>query len=75
MQIPGFTIREKLGTGARSTIYRATDDQTGQTVALKRVVLEQSEDVRIFEQMETELRVSKLIDHKFINLSENAIKS
>ncbi|MFI4911181.1 MAG: serine/threonine-protein kinase [Sedimentisphaeraceae bacterium JB056] len=66
MQIPGFTIREKLGTGARSTIYKASDDQTGQIVALKRVVLEQAEDARVFEQMETELKVSKNIDHKFI---------
>lgn len=66
MQIPGFTIREKLGTGARSTIYKASDDQTGQLVALKRVVMEQAEDVRIFDQMETELRVSKIVDHNFV---------
>ena len=66
MQIPGYTICEKLGTGARSTIYRATDDQTGEIVALKRVIMEQAEDARIFEQVETELRVSNLIDHLFI---------
>ncbi len=66
MQISGFTIHERLGTGARSTIYRASDDSTGKIVALKRVVLEQSEDMRVFEQMENELMVSRKVDHKFI---------
>ena len=74
MQIPGFTIREKLGTGARSTIYKASDDNTGQIIALKRVVLEVAEDARIFEQVETEFSVSKQIDHKFIRKCHKVIK-
>lgn len=74
MQIPGFTIREKLGTGARSTIYKASDDQTGQIIALKRVVMEQAEDARIFEQVETEFSVSKQVDHKFLRKCHKVIK-
>ncbi len=74
MQIPGFTIREKLGTGARSTIYKASDDQTGQIIALKRVILEQADDMRIFEQVETEFKVSSQIDSKFVRKCFKIIK-
>ncbi|TFG50482.1 MAG: serine/threonine protein kinase [Candidatus Brocadiia bacterium] len=66
INIGGYTIVQRLGYGARSTIYLATDDQTKDKVAVKRVIYEKAEDARIFEQVETEYKVANLIDHPYI---------
>jgi serine/threonine protein kinase len=66
IDVDGYTIIRKIGTGARSTIYLVKDDITGESVALKRAHLDAPEDVRIFEQIETEFKVSKHIDHPYI---------
>ncbi len=61
-----FKIVKRLGTGARSTIYLAHDQQKKKDVALKRVILERPEDTRIFEQVETEFKVANRIDHPYV---------
>ncbi len=66
LDVGGFTILKRIGTGARSTIYLATDEQNGSEVALKRVIFERPEDARIFEQVETEYRVARRIDHPYV---------
>lgn len=66
LNVGGFTIIRRIGNGARSTIYLATDDQDGSTVALKRVILERPEDRRVFEQTEMEYNVAKDIDHPYV---------
>jgi eukaryotic-like serine/threonine-protein kinase len=66
IDIGGFTIKKRIGTGARTTIYEAIDDSDGTCVALKRVILERPEDARIFEQVETEYKVAQRIDHPYI---------
>jgi serine/threonine protein kinase len=66
LDIGGFTILGRLGNGARSTIYRAKDDEDGSIVALKRVLLERPEDIRVFEQTESEYNIAKKIDHPYI---------
>jgi len=66
LDIGGFSIIKRIGTGARSTIYMATDDEDGTTVALKRVIFERPEDSRVFEQVETEYKVAQRIDHPYI---------
>jgi serine/threonine-protein kinase len=66
LNVRGYSITQRIGTGARSTIYLATEDESKNTVALKRVVLEKSEDTRVFEQVETEYRVAKRIDHPYV---------
>ena len=66
LDIGGFTILKRLGTGARSTIYLATDEEDNTTIALKRVLLEKPEDSRIFEQVDTEYNVAKKIDHPYV---------
>lgn len=66
IDIEGFTIIKRIGSGARSFIYLATDEETRETVALKRAIMETPEDLRIFEQMETEFRISRQIDHPYI---------
>lgn len=66
LDIGGFSIIKRIGTGARSTIYLATDEQDEIDVALKRVIFERPEDARIFEQVETEYKVSRRIDHPYV---------
>ena len=74
VDLSGFTILKKLGTGARSTIYLAKDDQTNSQVALKRVILEKPEDTRIFEQVENEYKIAQQVDHPYIRKCYKLIK-
>lgn len=74
IEIDGFTIIKRIGTGARSVIYLAIDDEAKETIALKRTVMETPEDLRIFEQMETEYRVSRQIDHPYLRKCHRLIK-
>jgi len=64
--LDGFSIVKRLGTGARSVIYLANDENENRQVAIKRAVLERAEDTRIFEQMEMEYKVSKAVDHRYL---------
>jgi len=66
LDIGGYTIKKRIGTGARSTIYLATEESNNREVALKRVTFERPEDSRIFEQVETEFKVAQRIDHPYI---------
>lgn len=74
IDIDGFTIIKNIGTGARTTIYLARDEATKQKVALKRAILENPEDTRIFEQIENEYKVSQNIDHPYIRKCHKIIK-
>ena len=66
LSVGGFTIIRRIGNGARSTIYLATDEEDGATVALKRVIYERPEDHRVFEQTENEYKVAQKVDHPYI---------
>jgi serine/threonine-protein kinase len=66
IDIDGYRILRKLGSGARTTIYLAVDEDTRQTVALKRAVMEGPEDSRIIEQIEKEYKVARQIEHPYI---------
>ena len=66
LNIGGFSIQERIGTGARSTIYLATDLEDNTTVALKRVLYERPEDLRVFEQVENEYKVARRVDHPYV---------
>lgn len=66
LNVANFTIHKRLGTGARSTIYLATDKQSKTDVALKRIIYEKPEDVRVFEQVENEYKISQMLDHPYI---------
>lgn len=74
LNIDGFNIIKRIGIGARTTIYLARDEATGQMVALKHAVLETPEDARIFEQVATEYNVSRKIDHPYIRKCIKIIK-
>ncbi|MHC4070862.1 MAG: hypothetical protein ACYTGS_02320, partial [Planctomycetota bacterium] len=66
LDIGGYTILRRIGTGARSTIYLATNEEDDTKVALKRVIFERPEDSRIFEQVDAEYKVARLIDHPYV---------
>ncbi len=66
LDVGGFSIKKRIGTGARSTIYLATDLQDGAEVALKRIIFDRPEDSRAFEQTETEYKIARRIDHPYI---------
>jgi serine/threonine-protein kinase len=66
LKVGDFTIIKRIGIGARSTIYLATNEQNGAKVALKRVIFERPEDSRIFEQVQTEYKVAQRIDHPYV---------
>ena len=74
VSIDGFNIIERLGVGARTTIYLAKDISTNQTVALKRAVLESDQDHRILEQIETEYKMARQLDHPYIRKCYRLIK-
>lgn len=66
LDVGGFTILGRIGTGARSTIYLASDEENDMKVALKRVIFERPEDSRIFEQVETEYKVARSVNHTYV---------
>ncbi len=66
LNVGGYTILKRLGNGARSTIYSAVDDEEDRIVALKRVILEKPEDVRVFQQTEIEFKVANKIEHPYV---------
>jgi eukaryotic-like serine/threonine-protein kinase len=58
-----YEVLERLGEGARSTIYAVMDPLTKQTFALKHVIREDTKDIRFIEQMENEFAISKQFNH------------
>jgi serine/threonine-protein kinase len=58
-----YEVIERLGEGARSTIYSVRDPRTGRRYALKHVVRKDDKDIRFIEQMEAEFEVSKQFNH------------
>jgi eukaryotic-like serine/threonine-protein kinase len=58
-----YDILEKLGEGARSTIYLAVDPETGRRYALKHVKRDDQKDIRFIEQMEQEFEISRQFNH------------
>jgi serine/threonine protein kinase len=58
-----YEVLERLGEGARSTIFAVSDPITHQVYALKHVHRDTSKDIRFIEQMETEFEISKQFNH------------
>src|SRR3954453_3614694 len=54
-----YEVLERLGEGARSTIYSVVDPGTKQVFALKHVVRAEQKDLRFIEQMEAEFEISR----------------
>jgi serine/threonine protein kinase len=58
-----YDVLERLGEGARSTIYAVMDPLTRQTFALKHVIRTDPKDIRFIEQMENEYAISRQFTH------------
>lgn len=58
-----YDVLERLGEGARSTIYSVVDPATKKTYALKHVLREGPKDLRFIEQMEAEFEISRQFNH------------
>jgi serine/threonine-protein kinase len=66
LDVGGFSIIKRIGSGARSTIYLAKDLQNKKEVALKRVIMQKPEDKRVFEQVRTEYKVARKVDNPYV---------
>ncbi len=64
-----YQVLERLGEGARSTIYKVVDPTTRQTFALKHVKRTDSKDIRFIEQMEAEYDISRNFSQKNLRRS------
>ena len=64
-----YEVLERLGEGARSTIYKVLDPSTRQTLALKHVIRNDPKDIRFIEQMEAEYEISRQLTHKNLRRS------
>ncbi len=58
-----YEVIDRLGEGARSTIYSVMDPVTRQMFALKHVIREDTKDIRFIEQMENEFAISRQFNH------------
>jgi len=58
-----YDVLERLGEGARSTIYKVRDPATGRELALKHVLRADPKDLRFIEQMEAEFEISRQFTH------------
>ena len=58
-----YDVLERLGEGARSTIYLVQDPGTKQIYAMKHVHRDVQKDIRFIEQMETEFEISRQFTH------------
>src|SRR4051812_36135019 len=58
-----YEVLERLGEGARSTIYSVVDPATRKIFALKHVVRSEAKDLRFVEQMEAEFEISRQFSH------------
>eukprot|EP00968_Pinguiococcus_pyrenoidosus_P025571 scaffold6348_cov259-Pinguiococcus_pyrenoidosus.AAC.1 len=59
-----YHLLESVGEGANGTVYRALDRQTGETVAVKVINLEESNEP--LEEIQTELTALIGVNHRFL---------
>ena len=59
----GYDILERIGEGAGSVVYAASNTLTGEMRALKHVVIRNRKDERLFAQLQAELEVGQVVRH------------
>jgi serine/threonine protein kinase len=62
----GYTISEKLGHGAGSTLYVALEAQTRRRFVIKRIVRQRPTDDRFIVQAENEYEVTRRLEHPYL---------
>ncbi len=58
-----YDVIQRLGEGARSTIFAVSDPTTRRIYALKHVVRKEEKDLRFIEQVENEFEISHRFNH------------
>ncbi len=61
--VPGYIVHERLGTGARSSIWLVMNQQTNEEFVLKRVRRRATDDNRYMIQAQNEFEVSARLNH------------
>jgi serine/threonine-protein kinase 11 len=75
-KINRYTLRAKIGTGSSSSVYLAIDNLTNEKYAIKRIRLrELARTSSGVAQLEREIRLMKLFDHKNIVKIEEVLHS
>lgn len=67
--VSGYNVVKKLGDGARSQVFQVVKPETGEVLALKRVLREKHEDCRFLEQAIREFQISSQLDHPYLRKS------
>jgi serine/threonine-protein kinase len=67
--VSGYTVYERLGTGARSTIWLVSEHRTGKLYALKRVVRRATDDDRFLNQAINDYDISSRLNHENLRQS------
>ncbi|WP_020470712.1 serine/threonine-protein kinase [Zavarzinella formosa] len=62
-KIPGLTLHELLGQGGMSSVYRATDEDHGTTVAVKIIDAEYREDIQRLARFRRECEMLLKLNH------------
>ena len=74
LQIAGYRVLARIGTGAASELYAVQHPKTKQVWALKHVIKEEDKDHRFIEQVQTEYLVGSKLDHKNMRAVYRLIK-
>lgn len=67
--IDKYVVLEKLGSGAKSTIWKVRDPGDDAIYTLKRVIRESRDDDRFLEQAKTEFEVCSVVEHETLRKS------
>jgi serine/threonine-protein kinase len=62
-RVPGYIVHERVGVGARATIWLVVDQQSNEQYALKRVLRRATDDNRYLQQAENDFRISSRVEH------------
>lgn len=62
-RVPGYVVHERIGVGARATIWLVVNHATSEHLCLKRVVRRATDDNRYLLQAENEFRIASRVQH------------
>jgi serine/threonine protein kinase len=64
-RIPGYQVHRLLGKGAFATVWQATQEKTGQPIALKVIRIDLATD-EVFSRFAREIQLTEKLKHPFI---------
>jgi eukaryotic-like serine/threonine-protein kinase len=67
--VAGYTVYERLGTGARSSIWLVADRRSGEQFSLKRVTRRATDDLRYLGQAQNDFEIASQLNHPHLRKS------